>query len=109
MANGDKSVEKETFEIFSGGRVAQLLDYRKLTLSNNGQRKVFRSHLKQDKGHTNAWQKFVQSIENKKEEPIPFDEIFISTITTLAAMEAYQKNELIILDDYLAKLKIENP
>jgi len=101
LANGDKSVEKESLEIFSGGRVIQLLDYRKLILVSHGKRSLFQSRLKQDKGHSNAWKEFIYSIENKKHSPISFDDLFISSLTTFAARESYLSKNEIFLNDFI--------
>jgi len=101
LANGDKSVEKESLEIFSGGRVIQLLDYRKLILVTHGKRSIFHSRLRQDKGHSIAWNEFINSIENKKQSPIPFEDLFISSLTTFAARESYLSKNEIFLNDFI--------
>jgi hypothetical protein len=51
LANGDKSFPKERVEVFSGGRVAVLDDFRALETVKDGRRKTVRSRLAQDKGH----------------------------------------------------------
>ena len=51
LANGDKAFPKERVEIFSGGRVAVLDDFRTLEMVHQGRRQVIRSTLRQDKGH----------------------------------------------------------
>lgn len=101
LANGDKGVEKETLEVFSGGKVVQLFDYRKLVLISNGKKTRFQSRFNQDKGHLSAWQSFVNSIESNKEAPISFDELFESSLATLAAAESLRTKEAVIIGDYL--------
>ena len=54
LANGDKAVAKERVEAFSGGRVAMLDDFRSLEMVANGNRKIVRNRLRQDKGHKRA-------------------------------------------------------
>jgi hypothetical protein len=49
LANGDKSFPKERVEVFTGGRVAVLDDYRSLELIHDGKRELVRSRLRQDK------------------------------------------------------------
>jgi predicted dehydrogenase len=51
VANGDKSFPKERVEVFGGGCVAVLDDFRRLELVRHGRRKVVKSRLRQDKGH----------------------------------------------------------
>ncbi|MBE0687493.1 MAG: bi-domain-containing oxidoreductase, partial [Anaerolineaceae bacterium] len=89
LANGDKSVEKESLEIFSGGKVVQLIDFRKLILTSNGKKTQFVSRFSQDKGHLGSWQAFINSIELNSVVPITFEELLKSTITTFGAVESY--------------------
>ena len=51
LANGDKSASKERIEVFGGGSVAILEDFRRLELVRNGRKQIARSRWKQDKGH----------------------------------------------------------
>jgi predicted dehydrogenase len=88
LANGDKAFPKEQVEVFCGGRVAVLDDYRSLTTVSNGKRRVERSRLRQNKGHFGEWEAFTQSILTGGEPPIPYDQIFGVTRTTFATMEA---------------------
>lgn len=88
LANGDKSLPKERVEVFSGGRVTILDDYRKLTMIRNGRRKVRRSRLRQDKGHKAEWQAFVEAITRSGEPPIPYDHLFGVSRATFAAVDA---------------------
>jgi predicted dehydrogenase len=88
LANGDKSLPKERVEVFSGGRVAILDDYRKLTTIRNGRRKVRRSRMRQDKGHKAEWQAFVEAITRSGEPPIPYDQLLGVSRATFAAVDA---------------------
>jgi predicted dehydrogenase/threonine dehydrogenase-like Zn-dependent dehydrogenase len=74
LANGDKSFAKERVEVFCGGRIAVLNDYRELELVQNGNRKVLKSPLKQDKGHLGEMQALVNGIREGT-APIPFDQL----------------------------------
>jgi predicted dehydrogenase len=95
LANGDKSFPKERAEVFCGGRVAILDDYRTLETVQNGRRKVFRSPLRQDKGHFAEWQAFVASLLAGGPPPIPYDHIFGVTRATLAALESLRSGKTI--------------
>ena len=100
LANGDKNVEKEVMEIFSGGKVAQLFDYRNLVLTTNGKKTSFSNRLKQDKGHSSAWDAFTRSIINNSEPPIPFSDLLNSSFVSLAANESLIKKEMILLKEF---------
>lgn len=101
LANGDKSVEKETLEMFSGGKVVQMIDYRKLILTANGKKSTFTNRFKQEKGHLQAWKAFVSSIEAGQDSPISFEDLFISSSVTLAAMNSLTTHEAILIDKFL--------
>ncbi len=105
LANGDKSVEKETLEIFSGGKIVQLTDFKKLILTSNGKKTQHHSRFTQDKGHLGSWQAFINSIELNLEVPITFEEIFGSSLVTLLAAESLRKNEIIFIDEYVRLLE----
>jgi predicted dehydrogenase len=86
LANGDKSYSKERIEVFGGGSVAMLEDFRRLELVRRGKKRVFRSLLRQDKGHRGEWQAFIAAIQSGAESPIPFREI-VSTMRATFALE----------------------
>jgi len=88
FANGDKSFSKERVEVFGGGSVAVLEDFRRLELIRNGRRQVIRSRTRQDKGHRDEWAAFAQSVRSGKPSPIPFHEIVASTLATLRALDS---------------------
>jgi predicted dehydrogenase/threonine dehydrogenase-like Zn-dependent dehydrogenase len=97
LANGDKAVPKERLEVFTGGRVAVLNDFRSLELVNNGRRQVYRSRLRQDKGHRAEWDAFSQAIINGGPEPIPYDHIFRVTQASFATLESIRSRQTISL------------
>jgi predicted dehydrogenase len=75
LANGDKSVAKERVEVFCGGQVGILDDFRTLELVRDGRRKTFSSPLGQDKGHQAGWVAFLNCVEQGLPAPIPFEQI----------------------------------
>jgi predicted dehydrogenase/threonine dehydrogenase-like Zn-dependent dehydrogenase len=88
FANGDKSFSKERIEVFGGGSVAVLEDFRRLELVRGGKKRVFRSLLRQDKGHRTEWQAFVTAIQTGAESPIPFPEVVSTMLATFALEES---------------------
>jgi len=89
LANGDKSFPKERLEIFSGGRIAVLDDFRRLELIANGKRHVKRSPWRQDKGHSGEWIAFVKSVTEAKPAPIPLLDILGVTQAAITAQQAF--------------------
>jgi predicted dehydrogenase/threonine dehydrogenase-like Zn-dependent dehydrogenase len=88
LANGDKSFSKERLEVFGGGNVGVLEDFRRLELVRGGKKRVFRSLLRQDKGHRGEWEAFVTAIQTGAESPIPFREVVHTMLTTFALEES---------------------
>jgi predicted dehydrogenase/threonine dehydrogenase-like Zn-dependent dehydrogenase len=97
LANGDKAFPKERLEVFSGGRVAVLDDFRSLELVTNGKRQVYRSRLRQDKGHRAEWAAFSQAIISGGPAPIPYDQIFSVTRASFAALESIRSRQSILV------------
>jgi predicted dehydrogenase len=95
MANGDKSFPKERVEVFAGGRVAVLDDFRMLEMVHDGNRQAVHSRLRQDKGHQAEWSAFAQAICQGGPAPIPYPHLFGVTQATFAAVEALRSGEKI--------------
>lgn len=74
FANGSKSFPKERLEVFASGGILQLDNYRKLTGYGWSNFKKM-GLLRQDKGHKNCANAFVKAISEKKQSPIPIEEI----------------------------------
>ena len=102
LANGDKSFAKERLEVFSGGRVAVLDDFRSLEMIHHGRRQAVVSRLRQDKGHRAAWQAFIRSIANGGPPPIPYAHLFGVTQATFAALEALRSGKTVAVAPTLA-------
>ncbi|HVM94254.1 MAG TPA: bi-domain-containing oxidoreductase [Terriglobales bacterium] len=98
MANGDKSSSKERLEIFGGGSVAILEDFRRLELVRNGRKTISRARWKQDKGHQAEMRAFAEAVRGKIPPPIPFEEIVGSTLATLRLKNACQTGEALRVD-----------
>ena len=88
FANGDKSFSKERVEVFGGGSVAVMEDFRRLELVRQGSKQVIRARLRQDKGHRGEWEAFAAAIRNGSEAPIPFGEIVGTTLATFRAADS---------------------
>ncbi len=88
LANGDKAFPKERVEVFSGGRVAVLDDFRTLELVRNGRRTLMQSRLSQDKGHRAGWEAFLDAVHGMKAAPIAYSDLIAVTRASFAAVEA---------------------
>jgi len=84
LANGHRSFPKERLELFCGGRILQLDNFRVLT--GYGWPGFRRMRLwKQDKGHRAAVASFLEAVRSGGPSPIPAEEAIEVTRATLAA------------------------
>ena len=90
LANGDSTVAKERFEVFSSGRVAQLEDFRTLMLFSNGRSVAHKSH--RDKGHTQQLAATIAALRAGDSAPISFAQLVEVTETTFAVLESLKSN-----------------
>ena len=100
LANGDKAYPKERVEVFTGGRVALLDDFRTLELVHQGKRQVTRSALRQDKGHRAEWDSFSAAIRSGGPAPIPYGHLFGVSEATFAAMDALHSRNSIAIQPF---------
>ena len=98
LANGDRSYSKERLEVFGGGAVAMLDDFRRLELIRHGGKRVFRSRLSQDKGHRGEWHAFAQAIQSGTEAPISFADTVSATLTTLHIVASRDSGQPVSVD-----------
>ena len=86
LANGDRGVSKEFFEIFCQGAIARLDDFKILELSRNGKLQTIKSA--QDKGHRRELELTIEAIRSGKPSPIAFEELLEVTETTFLVQQA---------------------
>lgn len=95
FSNGNKNLSKEYLEVFCAGQVAIIDDFKEMTLYGE---KIKKSKLaKQDKGHRSEIIEFLQSIKNGTHSPIPFEDIYISTLATFAVLDSLKERRTIHL------------
>jgi len=88
LANGDKSFSKERVEVFGGGAVAVLEDFRRLELVRHGKKQAMHARWRQDKGHRGECEALATAIREGKAAPIPFDQIIGATLATLRVQDS---------------------
>jgi predicted dehydrogenase/threonine dehydrogenase-like Zn-dependent dehydrogenase len=88
LCSGDRAFSKERVEVFGGGAIAVLDDFRRLELVRRGRKSLSRSWLKQDKGHAAEWKAFCESVETGRPAPISFEEIAATTRATIRIVES---------------------
>jgi predicted dehydrogenase len=98
LANGDRSYSKERLEVFGGGAIAVLDDFRRLELLRRGRKQVFRSPWRQDKGHRGEWYAFAEAIRSGGELPISFEDIVSTTLSTLRIVDSVRFGGSVAVD-----------
>jgi hypothetical protein len=92
-SNGDKSFSKERLEVFAGGRVAVLDDFRSLEVSSQGRRRKMRSFLRADKGHDAEWHAMRQAVLRGEASPIAFPDIISTTRATFRMVDSLRSGQ----------------
>jgi predicted dehydrogenase/threonine dehydrogenase-like Zn-dependent dehydrogenase len=95
LANGDKSFPKERVEVFCGGKIGILDDFRKLELIANGRRKSIKKA--QDKGWKGEWAAFAKAIREGGVPPISYKNLIGVTKATFAAVESIRENQKVVI------------
>lgn len=98
LANGDRSFSKERLEVFGGGTVAVLEDFRRLELMRDGKKRTTRYRWRQDKGHRDEWTAFIESTRQGQGSPVPFEELVNSTLATLRIQESVATGKRLAVD-----------
>jgi predicted dehydrogenase/threonine dehydrogenase-like Zn-dependent dehydrogenase len=89
LSGGDKEFPKERIEVFGGGRLAIIDDFREVVLSVGG--KQTRKGWTQDKGHTAEIAAFAQAIRTGGEWPIPWTELRATTLASILAIRSLRE------------------
>jgi polar amino acid transport system substrate-binding protein len=98
FSNGNKNVPKEFLEVFHSGNVTVIEDF--ISMKEYG-KSVTEHNLKaQDKGHALEVKHFLDAVKSGKPTPIPFDEIYLSSLATFKTIESISRNGEKIRIDY---------
>jgi len=99
FSNGSNNLPKEQIEVFCGGTVAVIDDFKSLTIFGKSiKRTKFKS---QDKGHAAEIASFLNSIRDGRPSPIPFEESYMSMLATFKVMESIRTGRTISLSTIL--------
>jgi predicted dehydrogenase len=86
LANGDKSIPKEYFEVFCEGGVGILYDFSLLELTRNGKRT--RTKGRRDKGHRREIELTIEAMRAGHPSPIRFEELVEVSSVCIAVDQA---------------------
>lgn len=92
LANGARSLSKERIEIFANGLTSVIDDFKILTIHSKGSAKK-RKLLSMDKGQQKEVLAFLQCIREGRKEPIPFGELYYTSLATFSILDSIQHGE----------------
>jgi predicted dehydrogenase/threonine dehydrogenase-like Zn-dependent dehydrogenase len=95
VANGDRSVPKEYFEVFCQGGVGVINDFCGLELSRDG--KTTRTKGRRDKGHTAEIRLTIEAMRNGGGSPIPFAQLVEVTRACFAVHQSISSGQPVSL------------
>ena len=95
FSNGHKELPKEHLEVFAGGRVAVLDDFKALT--RYGDKVERQKARRQDKGHREEVARFLRAVREGGPAPIPFAEIVGTMRATFAILESIRSRREVAL------------
>jgi polar amino acid transport system substrate-binding protein len=100
LANGDRAVAKEYFEVFCEGGIARINDFKSLFLCRNGKSETRKGG--QDKGHRREMELTIEAMKEGRDAPIPFAELVEVTEASFAIEKAIRTQSTVLLNDRTA-------
>ena len=88
LANGDKSVDREYCEVYSGGKTAIMDNFATVFFYDQGKKKRRYDH---SMGHSQEIEHFVNVILGNERPQVSFESICDTTLATFRIMESLQK------------------
>ena len=86
FAGGDKAFPKERIEVFGGGRVGVIDDFRAVTTSLGG--KTTSNKMNMDKGHQHEIEAFASALDSGGEPPISWEDLRAVTLASILAVQS---------------------
>ncbi|MCM8782450.1 MAG: Gfo/Idh/MocA family oxidoreductase, partial [Candidatus Omnitrophica bacterium] len=84
LAGGDKRYQRERIEVFGGGAVGVIENFRKAFFIRNGKQHIKRNLLCIDRGHRSELEAVISAILEKKSSPVDIEEYVATTLATFA-------------------------
>ncbi|HNJ58782.1 MAG TPA: Gfo/Idh/MocA family oxidoreductase, partial [Chitinophagaceae bacterium] len=85
VANGDKAMPKERIEVFAGGCIGVINDFKDGQLYKGNKQTTIKLS---GKGHKQEVESFIHAVKNGTSSPIAFNSIYYTTLTTLKVIDS---------------------
>jgi len=109
VAGGDKAFPRERIEVFGGGAVGVIENFRNARFVQGGRNQKKQSWLSLDRGHSSEVGALIAAIRNGEVAPVAFQEYVATTLTTFAIEESLRKQSPIVVDtiEFLTRAQSE--
>jgi predicted dehydrogenase len=97
VANGDVAFSKERIEVFGGGAVAVIDNFRTLDMIGNGRKESTRTWFRQDKGHQEEWEELSAHVSRGGGSAASIDEMSCVAACTFAIKKSLEARQLIVI------------
>jgi len=98
VAGGDKSYPRERVEVFGGGAVGTIENFRSATFTQKGHRRRKRQWLRIDRGHPDELEAFFSALKSGSGPPVSFEDHLWTTMTTFAIERSLQETVAVNVD-----------
>ncbi len=93
-ANGDKSFQREEVQVFAGGSVCVIDNFKNIRFVSSGKKKVKKS-LEVNRGHMEEIRAACDAFKNRNSAPIDFKSLVATTVATFAIEKSITTGEAI--------------
>jgi polar amino acid transport system substrate-binding protein len=91
VAGGDKRYPRERVEVFGGGAVGVIENFKAATFIRGGRKMRIRNWLSVDRGHRGEVEALLSAIRAGGPAPVAFEEYVYTTLATFAIEESLRK------------------
>ncbi len=98
VSNGDKRFPRERVEIFGGGAVGVIDNFRKASFTYRGHAKSIRRWMGIDRGHQGEMETFIEAVRNGENSPVSVEDYIYTTLTSFAAEESLRREGSVAID-----------
>ena len=97
-AAGDKSFPRERVEVFRGGAVGVIENFKKASFTRNGRTAHKRNLLNADRGHRAEIETFFSTVLSNSPSPVSLREYMLTTLTTFSIAESLKCGNPVMVD-----------
>jgi predicted dehydrogenase/threonine dehydrogenase-like Zn-dependent dehydrogenase len=107
VSSGDKAYSRERIEVFGGGTVGFIEDFKAAALVHQGRTKRIRNWFRVDRGHLAEIQALLSAIREGGRQPVSWAEYVYTTLATFAVEESLKRSGPVEVDlGMLSRLEV---